>query len=222
MRFTRSLASVTIALVVFGLFVAKGIQAQTASDAGTTSTASTPQAPHVNAGAVDLNFEPGGVFNGPTLVACDVSSSIVCTSSGKTHIAGKAGATYWMTPSLGLNFDFVMMDGGKISGVTENAYTAHVGIQFQNSHGTVRPFLELAPGYYGSFLSGDTSGFVSSGNESGAAVKMGGGVRIQAWKNSGLKCSVDALPVFSSGVHQTPVIMTLGWFWQSKGRAKKD
>lgn len=167
-------------------------------------------------GALDLHFESGAVFNGPTLAVCDISS-FECSDSGKTHIAGKLGATYWMTPTLGLSLDTVLMDGGSIAGISENSVGAYLGLQLQKPNGAVRPYLEFAPGYIHSFTTGN-SGAVQF-NPDLASVKAGGGIRFVVRRNWGIKLGVNALPSFSGLGHQTPVIVTAGWFWQSKGKS---
>jgi len=175
-------------------------------------------APHdwrTHSGALDLHFETGGVFNGPSIAVCDINT-YTCSDSGKTHLAGNLGATYWMTPMFGLSLDTVLMDGGTIAGVTENSIGAYLGLQLQKPSGAVRPYLELAPGYIHSFTTGD-SGTVQF-NPDLASMKAGGGIRCMVGRHWGVKLGVDALPSFSGLGHQTPITATVGWFWQSKGR----
>jgi hypothetical protein len=173
-----------------------------------------PEEWRTHRGAFDLHFETGGVFHGPTIVACDIGSG-VCEDSGRTHLAGSFGATYWMTPSLGLSIDSVVMDGGTIAGATENSVGAYLGLQYQRSRGAVRPYLEVAPGYLHSFTSGN--GSAAQFNPDLASVKIGGGFRFLVGRRWGVKIGADALPSFSGIGHQTPVTVTAGWFWQSKG-----
>jgi hypothetical protein len=169
-----------------------------------------------HSGAIDLHFETGGVFHGPTIVACDINTG-VCENSGRTHIAGALGATYWITPSLGLSLDTIVMDGGSIAGVTENSVGAYLGLQFQRSRGAIRPYLEVAPGYLHSFTTGNSG--AAQFNPDLASVKAGGGIRFMVGRRWGVKLGVDALPSFSGTGHQTPVTVTAGWFWQSKGKS---
>jgi hypothetical protein len=197
------------------------------------SPSSTPEPPGTNVskgnvvptewrthhGAFDLHFETGGVFQGPTIVACDIGSG-VCEDSGRTHLAGSLGATYWITPSLGLSTDTVLMDGGTIAGATENSVGAYLGLQYQRSRGPIRPYLEVAPGYLHSFTTGN--GSAAQFNPDLASVKVGGGFRFLVGRRWGVKIGADALPSFSGIGHQTPVTVTAGWFWQSKGRGPTE
>lgn len=170
-------------------------------------------------GAFDLHFETGGVFHGPTIVACDIGSG-VCEDSGRTHLAGSLGAIYWITPSLGLSIDTVLLDGGTIAGATENSVGAYLGLQYQRSRGAIRPYLEVAPGYLHTFTMGN--GSAAQFNPDLASVKVGGGFRFLVGRRWGVKIGADALPSFSGIGHQTPVTVTAGWFWQSKGRGHAE
>lgn len=180
-----------------------------------TSSAAPPEW-RTHAGAIDLHFESGGVFNGPTIVVCDVDTGF-CTDTGKTHAAGSLGAMVWITPVLGVGSDVVIMDGGSFAGVNEEAVGVYFGIQVQRPRGAVQPYLEVGPGFLHTFTTGNGASGLQL-NPNLASVKAGGGFRFKVWRRSGIKVGVDVLPSFGNGAHQTPVTLTAGWFWQSKGR----
>lgn len=187
------------------------------SPAAVSAKNSSPSEWQTHSGAIDLHYEVGGVFHGPSIAACDLSTGF-CADSGRTHIAGNLGVTYWIRPTLGLSLESVLMDGGSIAGTTQNAIGAYLGLQFQRSRGSIRPYLEVAPGYIHSFATGNSSSAFTEINPDVASVRAGGGFRFFVGKRWGVKVGVNALPSFNGIAHQTFVTATGGVFWQSKGR----
>ena len=192
-------------------------QPTTASPVVTSTKTTTSEEWRTHSGAIDLHYEVGAVFHGPTIAACDINTGL-CADSGRTHIAGNLGASYWIKPSLGLSLETVLMDGGNIAGTTQNAIGAYLGLQFQRSRGSIRPYVEVAPGYIHSFATGNTSSAFTEINPDVASVRAGGGFRFLIGKRWGLKVGVAALPSFNGIAHDTFVTATSGLFWQSKGK----
>jgi len=63
-------------------------------------------------------LETGGVFHGPTIVACDIAPESAKTQAG--HTGWLFRCHLWIT-LIGLSIDCVVMDGGTIAGATENS-----------------------------------------------------------------------------------------------------
>jgi len=165
------------------------------------------------------------VFNLPGAQAAIVTDSgSVISPERKTHIAPSAGATFWITPALGVYGDFVAIDGGKAFAqlgsdtvtVTDNLYAGYGGVQFQAHKTGIRPYVDFGVGGVHDSAQMTLDGVSQPASANAFSVRGGGGLRTMVSSHWGVKVSAEVYYFRGNGVSRTYPRIGVGWFYQTK------